>query len=271
MAAANGIVTLMTDFGTVDGYVAAMKGSLLGVNRNVTIVDVTHHIPPQDITEAAFQIATVWSAFPPGTIHVIVVDPGVGGERRAVVVEAGGQFFVTPDNGVLTLLTANVVPGEVVVLDRPEYFLADVSSTFHGRDIFAPVAGHLSTGSVALAELGTPAPTDSLVALPWAPIQDTPSRIHAPVVSIDRFGNCRTLIARRHLTADADLIYVRCGDVTVKGIHRTYGDVPVGKTMALFGSHGGLEIAVRGGSAAQSWEIRRGDPVVVFTGDSFEP
>lgn len=271
MAAANGIVTLMTDFGTVDGYVAAMKGSLLGVNRNVTIVDVTHHIPAQDITEAAFQIATVWSAFPPGTIHVIVVDPGVGGDRRAVVVEAGGQFFVNPDNGLLTLLTANVMPSEVVVLDRPEFFLNDVSSTFHGRDIFAPVAGHLSTGSVQPSDLGSPVAVNSLVALPWAPIQDTPTRIHAPVVSIDRFGNCRTLIARRHLTTDPRALYVRCGDVTVRGIHRTYVDVPVGKTLALFGSHGGLEIAVRGGSAAQSWEIRRGDDVVVFAEETSEP
>jgi S-adenosylmethionine hydrolase len=270
MAAANGIVTLMSDFGTVDGYVAAMKGSLLGANRSATIVDVTHHIPRQDITEAAFQIATVWSAFPPGTIHVIVVDPGVGGERRAVIVEAGGHYFVTPDNGVLTLLTANIVPHKVVVLDRPEYFLSDVSSTFHGRDIFAPVAGHFSTGDLRLDELGSDAPVESLVALPWAPIQDHPTRIHAPVVSIDRFGNCRTLIARRHLTADLSTVYVRCGDVTIRGVHRTYVDVPVGKTMALFGSHGGLEIAVRGGSAAQSWEIRRGDDVVVFTEESPE-
>jgi S-adenosyl-L-methionine hydrolase (adenosine-forming) len=163
------------------------------------------------------------------------------------------------------------MPGEVVVLDRPEYFLNDVSSTFHGRDIFAPVAGHLSTGTASLRDLGSPAPVDSLTALPWAPILDTPNQVHAPVVSIDRFGNCRTLIARRHLTADPASIYVRCGDVTIRGIHRTYVDVPVGKTMALFGSHGGLEIAVRGGSAAQSWEIRRGDPVVVFTEDESEP
>jgi S-adenosyl-L-methionine hydrolase (adenosine-forming) len=270
MATANGIVTLMTDFGTVDGYVAAMKGSLLGVNRDVTIVDVTHHIPAQDVTEAAFQIATVWSAFPPGTTHLIVVDPGVGGDRRAVVVVAGDQFFIAPDNGLLTLLAANVVPDEVISLDRPEYFLADVSSTFHGRDIFAPVAGHLSSGRVTPRDLGSVVPVDSLVLLPWAPIKDHASRIHAPVVSIDRFGNCRTLIARRHLAGDPSSIYVRCGDVTMRGIHRTYGDVPAGKTIALFGSHGGLEIAVRGGSAAQSWEIRRGDDVIVYA-EGFEP
>jgi S-adenosylmethionine hydrolase len=270
MVSANGIVTLMTDFGTVDGYVAAMKGSLLTVNRQATIVDVTHHIPPQDITEAAFQIATVWSAFPAGTTHLIVVDPGVGGERRAVVVVAGGQVFITPDNGLLTLLAANILPDEVIVLDRPEYFRADVSSTFHGRDIFAPVAGHVSSGAVAPHELGSAVEVDSLVRLPWAPIKDHTNQIHAPVVSIDRFGNCRTLIARRHLAGDPASLYVRCGDVMVRGIHRAYVDVPAGKTLALFGSHGGLEIAVRGGSAAQSWEIRRGDDVIVYS-EGFEP
>jgi S-adenosyl-L-methionine hydrolase (adenosine-forming) len=263
----NGIVTLMTDFGTVDGYVAAMKGALLSVNPGATLVDVTHHVPTQDITEAAFQLATVWYAFPPGTTHVIVVDPGVGGDRRAVVIEAGDHYFIAPDNGLLTLLAANVPPSRVVVLDRPEYFRADVSSTFHGRDIFAPVAGHLSSGAVSLDQIGSATDPESLVRLPWAAVQDTPTRIHAPVVSVDRFGNCRTLITRRQLPSDLGSLFVRCGDVTIRGIHRTYTDVAIGKTLALFGSHGGLEIAVRGGSAAQSWEIRRGDDVVVHTAD----
>lgn len=266
-SAPNGIVTLMTDFGTVDGYVAAMKGALLSVNPRATIIDVTHHVPTQDITEAAFQLATVWYAFPAGTIHVIVVDPGVGSDRRAVVVEAGDHYFVAPDNGLLTLVAANVPPARVVTLDRTEYFRADVSSTFHGRDIFAPVAGHLSAGTVTLGQLGSDAEVDSLVRLPWAAAQDTPTRIHAPVVSVDRFGNCRTLITRRQLPSDLSSLFVRCGDLTIRGIHRTYTDVAIGKTMALFGSHGGLEIAVRGGSAAQSWEIRRGDDVVVHTVD----
>jgi S-adenosyl-L-methionine hydrolase (adenosine-forming) len=266
----NGIVTLMTDFGTIDGYVAAMKGSLLRTNPRATLVDVTHHIGTQDITEAAFQLATVWYAFPEGTTHVIVVDPGVGGDRRAIAVQAGRHFFVAPDNGLLTLLTANVEPDAAIVLDRREYFRADVSSTFHGRDIFAPVAGYLSSGEVAFHDLGTSVPVESLVKLPWAPIHDTASRIHAPVVSIDRFGNCRTLITENQLPASRAAVFVRCGDVTIRGIHRTYTDVPVGKTLALFGSHGGLEIAVRGGSAAQSWEIRRGADVEVFSEESAE-
>ncbi len=271
MADPNGIVTLMSDFGTVDGYVAAMKGALLCVNPRATLVDITHHIPPQDVTEAAFQLATVWSVFPPGTTHLIVVDPGVGSDRRAIAVAAGGHYFVVPDNGLLTLVAANVQPSQAVVLDRAELFRADVSSTFHGRDIFAPVAGHLSSGGVSLDDLGSAVELPSLVKLPWAPIQDTPARVHAPVVSIDRFGNCRTLITRKHIPGDLRSVFVRCGDITVRGIHRTYTDVPVGKTLALFGSHGGLEIAVRGGNAAQSWEINRGDDVVVYSEEVAAP
>lgn len=261
---ANGIVTLMTDFGTVDGYVAAMKGALLTVNPRAVLVDVTHHVSTQDVTEAAFQLATVWSTFPRGTIHMTVVDPGVGSERRAIAVEAGGHYFITPDNGLLTLLMANVPPDRAVVLDRPELFRADVSSTFHGRDIFAPVAGLLAAGQIDIVDLGTEINTSSIVRLPWEPVEDRLGQIRAPVVSVDRFGNCRTLLARRELPFNLDNVYVRCNDVTVRGIHSTYSDVPMGKTLALWGSHGGLEIAVRGGSAAISWEISRGDDVIVF-------
>jgi S-adenosyl-L-methionine hydrolase (adenosine-forming) len=264
---ANGIVTIMTDFGTVDGYVAAMKGSLLIAHPRAVMVDVTHHIPTHDITEAAFQLATVWYAFPTGTTHVVVVDPGVGGERRAVAVAAGNHYFIAPDNGILTLLVSNIAPDAAVVLDRTELFRADVSSTFHGRDIFAPVAGYLSSGDVPFSELGSEIDPESLVRLPWAPVRDAAARIHAPVVSIDRFGNCRTLITQPQLPAARDRVYVRCGDVTIRGIHRTYSDVPIGKTLALFGSHGGLEISVRGGSAARSWEINRGAEVEVFATD----
>jgi S-adenosyl-L-methionine hydrolase (adenosine-forming) len=261
---ASGIVTLMTDFGTVDGYVAAMKGALLSTNPRAVLVDVTHHISTQDVTEAAFQLATVWSTFPEGTVHLVVVDPGVGGDRRAIVVEAGGHIFVTPDNGLLTLLVSNVPADSAVVLDRPEYFRADVSSTFHGRDIFAPVAGLLASGMVRPQDLGTEVSVESIVRLPWAPAEDRQGQLRAPVVSVDRFGNCRTLLTRRELQFDLTSVYVRCKDVTVRGIHSTYSDVPMGKTLALFGSHGGLELAVRGGSAAVSWEIKRGDDIIVF-------
>ena len=213
---ANGIVTLMTDFGTVDGYVAAMKGALLSVCPRATLVDVTHHIPSQDVIEAAFQLSTVWSTFPDGTVHVVVVDPGVGSDRRALAVAAGGQYFLAPDNGLLTLLTANVPPDEVIALNEPRFFRSDVSSTFHGRDIFAPVAGHLASGRVKLAELGAPLDAEDIVRLPWAPVDEGGPTVCGPVVSIDRFGNCRTLITRRHLRGDLAHLHVRCGNVAVR-------------------------------------------------------
>lgn len=261
--APNGIVTLMTDFGTIDGYVAAMKGALLCVNPRATLVDVTHHIPTQDVTEAAFQLSTVWSAFPAGTIHLAVVDPGVGSARRAIAIEAGAQYFVAPDNGLLTLLMATVRPDAAVVLDRAQFFRHEVSSTFHGRDIFAPVAGHLSAGKATLEQLGTTVDPASLVRLPWAPVNDGSAVVRGPVVSIDRFGNCRTLVTRGHLPAEVSRVVVQCRTVRLRGVKRTYTDVPAGKTLALFGSHGGLEIAVRGGSAAAAWDITRGDVVEV--------
>lgn len=262
----NGIVTLTTDLGTLDGYVGALKGVLLGAHRRATLVDISHHIPGRDVTEAAFQIAMVWTSFPPGTVHLIVVDAGIEADQRFVVAEAGGHFFVGPDNGVLTLLVANQPASAVVVLDRPEFF-RDWPATFPGRDILAPIAGRLSSESVQLSHIGTPVDPASLKGLPWQATQENPTQVFAPVVSIDRFGNCRTLITRGQIPWDPATVFVRCGDATVRGIHRSYKDVPVGKTLALFGSHGGLEIAVRGGSAAQSWEIARGTTVVVSAAD----
>ena len=262
----NGIVSLTTDLGTIDGYVAALKGVLLTAHRQVTLVDITHHIPNRDVTEAAFQTAMVWSSFPVGTVHLFVVNTGVDTDYRAIVAEAGGHYFVGPDNGVLTLLVENESATRAVVLDRPAFF-REWPATFPGRDIFAPVAGILSSGSVGLDRLGTAIDPSSLMSLPWRATQDSPTRVHASIVSIDRFGNCRTLITRGQIPWDLSSVFVRCGDATVRGIHRSYKDVPVGKTLALFGSHGGLEIAVRGGSAAQSWEIKRGEEVVVSTLD----
>lgn len=262
----NGIVTLTTDLGTVDGYVAALKGVVLSNHRNATLVDVTHHIPSRDVTEAAFQTAMVWSTFPHGTVHLLVVDAGTETSHRPVVAEVGGHYFVGPDNGVLTLLVANEPANALVVLDEPAFF-RDAPAVFPGRDILAPVAGQLASGAVDLGQLGSAVDPGSLASLPWKASHDSPESVHAPVVSIDRFGNCRTLITRRQIPWDLSSVFVRCGDAFVRGIHRSYKDVPVGKTLALFGSHGGLEIAVRGGSASQSWEIQRGESVVVSTVD----
>lgn len=264
---ANGIVTLTTDLGTTEGYVAAIKGAILRVHPRAQLVDVTHHIRTADITEAAFQIATVCTAFPPGTVHLLVVASSDLAAHPPVAAAVGDQYFVAPNHGVLTLVAANVAPSQVRLLDRSELFHDRTGSTFPGRDVYAPIAGHLAAGEVAFDALGSELAPDDLLRLPWAATRDSEHRVHAPIVSVDRFGNCRTLITRAHVPWDLQRVYVRCGDVTVRGIVNAYTDVPEGRTLALFGSHGGLEIAVRGRSAAQSWELARGDDVCVFIGE----
>src|SRR5262245_4204858 len=150
----SGIVTLISDFGTEDAYGGMMKGALLAVNPKATVIDVSHAVAPQDVEHAAWMLRTSFRHFPPGTVHVAVVDPGVGGQRRGIAVEAAGWYFVAPDNGVLSWALHGVAKAMAVHRDRPQYFRREVSATFHGRDIFAPVAGYLSRGT-ALRELGT--------------------------------------------------------------------------------------------------------------------
>ncbi|RIK44066.1 MAG: hypothetical protein DCC58_08840 [Chloroflexi bacterium] len=257
----------MSDLGTVDGYAAALKGAILNAVPRPILIDITHHIPNRDVTEAAFQLAVVFPVFPAGTVHLVVVDSATAGNTRGVCVEIGGHFFVAPDNGVLTLAMANTDPERAVALDRDEFRRPGSVGSFEARDLFAPVAGALASGSAPFESLGTPLDTTALFKLPWTAVVDAPGRVHAPVVSVDRHGNCRTLITRQHLQGDLSRMLVRCGDVLVRGIHESYADVAVGKTLALFGSHGGLELAVRGGSAAASWELQRGDVVVVSRED----
>lgn len=256
----SGIITLLTDFGLSDNYVGQVKGVILSLAPQARLVDLTHEIPPQDVLEGGFQLATAWEAFPPGTVHLAVVDPGVGTERRPVVCLAGGHCFVMPDNGLGTLVFQQYPPEVAVVLDRPEFLRHPVSRTFHGRDLFGPVAARLALGR-APTELGSPIRPDTLVRLNVEPVRQLGDRTTGPVLSIDRFGNCRTLIRPEHLPAPPERVVVRCGGARIRGIVRAFGDVPPGRTLALFGSHGGLEIAVREGSAAHAWEIARGSVV----------
>lgn len=258
------VVSMITDFGLSDTYVGQMKAVILSIAPEARIVDLTHQIPPQDVEEASFQLATAWAAFPPGSVHLAVVDPGVGTPRRPVAFAFGEQRFVMPDNGLPTLLLGDRLPDQVVVLDRPAYHRPHVSKTFHGRDLFAPVAARLAAGA-ALDEVGSPTGVESLVRLDLPPTVATHSVVRGPVVSIDHFGNCRTLIRPEDLPWPLTQVLVRCGSAVVRGIVATYGSVPEGRTLALFGSHGGLEIAVRQGSAAHAWGITRGMMVEVST------
>lgn len=253
----SGIVSLISDFGMTDTYAGQMKAVILGIDPALQVVDLTHNIPPQDVAEAAFQLATAWLAFPEGTVHLAVVDPGVGTPRRPVAFEHHGHLFVMPDNGLATLVLDGSQPVRLVVLDRPELHRPQISRTFHGRDIFAPVVGYLAMGR-ALDEVGSTTSTATLTRLAIPPVDRAESTIRGPVVSIDHFGNCRTLIQPSDLPAPPGQVQVRCGHVVIRGIVPTYGSVPKGRTLAHFGSHGGLEIAVRDGNAARTWEIARG-------------
>jgi S-adenosylmethionine hydrolase len=258
----SGLITLLTDFGERDTYVGQMKAVILSLAPQVRLVDLTHAVPPQDILEGSFQLATAWRACPPGTVHVAVIDPGVGTARRALACLAGEQYFVLPDNGLGTLVFLDVPLRMVVVLDRPQFFRHPVSRTFHGRDIFAPAAAHLASGT-DFTLLGTPIAPSELVQLPLNPVARTPERVQGPLLSIDRFGNCRTLIRPEDVPFAHETALVRCRDVVIHGIHTTYSDVEPGSPLALFGSHGGLEIAIRNGNAAHELGLDRGDLVEI--------
>jgi S-adenosylmethionine hydrolase len=266
------IITLTTDFGAQDPYVAAVKGAILTINPAAQLVDVSHAIRPQAIEQAVFVTAAAWPYFPPGAIHVAVVDPAVGSQRRALALRAGTATFVGPDNGVLSAAlpdkvraTAGDSPAPVglptgcraVSLSNERYFRSPVSSTFHGRDIFGPVAAHLSLG-VALEELGEP--VQRITALPPFRARRQPDgSLRGRVLHIDAFGNLITDVRLEDLPSAKALVQV--ADHTIEGVSTTY---EAGANLrAVTGSSGYLEIAAPGGSAAAILKADLGLPVVV--------
>ena len=279
------MITLTTDFGTSDGYVAAMKGAMLSIHPDARFVDVTHAVSPQDVMEAAFVLNSAAPYFPDGSVHLVVVDPGVGTDRRAVAVRSNGHWYVGPDNGVFPLIIGTETPEAAVELDDPSAWRTDEpSTTFHGRDIFAPAAAHLARGA-DLADIGTP--IDSLQPLRWAlPISDEYT-VQGWVVHVDRFGNCITNIRRETIARALDpdrrvpvpsedaaprnedepvldelpALKGYAGSSVLKGLRSTYGEVAEGEPLMLFGSTGFLEISVNGGDAAELLDIRKGDTV----------
>lgn len=254
------IITLLTDFGSADGYVAAMKGVILSLSPQAMIVDVTHEVPPQDIAYGAYVLATVYRHFPPGTVHLAVVDPGVGSERAAVVVQAAGQTFVAPDNGLLSHVLAEGYDA-AVQLTEPRFWRPEPSRTFHGRDIFAPVAAHLSLG-VPLASLGKPAA--ELVRLPLSEPQRRPDGTWVShIIHVDRFGNLITDMRPDPAWLE-QLAGAQVGSFVINAVVQTYADVPSGAPAILTGSGGFLEIAVRDGSAHHELQAGVGDEVLLF-------
>ena len=265
----NRIITLTTDFGTRDGFVGTMKGVILSINPDATIVDITHEIAPQDVEQGAFLFAASAKYFPPNTIHVVVVDPGVGSARRAIVVQAGEAIFVAPDNGVLTeaisnLQLANGNSGiRVVHLNKPKFWLLRVSNTFHGRDIFAPVAAHLSLGT-PLEAMGEPI-TDWVTLPRVLPMRRADGAIIGRVTQIDRYGNIVTSIAQEMLRdVDPARVVVEIAGKRIAGLKRTYADGAEGELIALISSSWTLEIAQCNGNAAETLGILYGSEVVVW-------
>jgi S-adenosylmethionine hydrolase len=278
------IITLTTDFGISDVYVGVMKGVILNINPNVQIVDITHAISPQNIHEAAFTINSAYRYFPKGTIHVIVVDPGVGSDRQAMVCKTDNAFFVCPNNGVLSYLLQDIETEETctvdaVLIESLDYLLPHISNTFHGRDIFAPVAAHLSLG-VPVAEIG--APIQDLVRFLVPAIHISEGTLTGQIINVDSFGNLITNISENALAAfllssasnenevgqlDKQTVSAKfeimAGNTCVKKLNGAYAESGAGEPLAIIGSFGLLEIAINLGNAEARLGLKNGNSVMV--------
>lgn len=285
----NPLVTLTTDFGLADGYVGTMKGVILSIAPNARLIDITHEIAPQDVRRAAFVLYSAYPFFPPYTVHLVVVDPGVGSARRAIALRTPAGTFVGPDNGVFTYVLAREPVEELVELTEPRFRLPGISHTFHGRDVFAPAAAYLATGT-PLAALGPP--ISDPVTFPLPRLKITAKAIAGEVLHADHFGNAVTSIGRLTWEGEelvlepafqagggkqeagsiksarfkaSEAVVITAGQ-EIAGIRHTYSETAPGETLALAGSTGHLEIAVREGDAMRHLRLRRGDPVTLRLG-----
>lgn len=272
------IIGLLTDFGTTDIYAGVMKGVIAQICPEAYCIDITHAIQPHNVRQAAFVLLDAYHYFSAGTIFLIVVDPGVGSTRRPIVAQAGGYTFVAPDNGVLTYILSEYTNYKVVELSNREYHLHNVSSTFHGRDVFAPVSAHIASG-VPVEKLGPR--LETLFALPFPSLEASEQRVVGEVMHIDQFGNIITSIGNlRWVEADKLSLYPRFGrqrdkivplyasevtvlfhDMIIYSILPTYSETARGSLLSLVGSSGYLEIAINQGSAAARLDARIGDRV----------
>lgn len=298
------IITLLTDFGNQDAYVGIMKGVITGINPTVTIIDLCHSIPPQDIFNGAYLLSTSYKYFPKDTIHVAVVDPGVGSKRDIICVETRNFLFLVPDNGILSFITQEEKPKRIVQVTNNNYFLPAPSNTFHGRDVFAPVAAHLSLG-VKPQQLGNTIEQLDQLDLP-KPYHTKTGQLEGQIISIDRFGNLITNITREHLAqhisnqtqnrvqgsglrskkqgvrsqttgklrntsknkmpSQRNTIKTILGKKKIIGLSKTYSDVKQGEPLFLLGSAGFLEISINQGNAQKYFKVNRGNHIMVKMG-----
>ena len=250
------VITLLTDFGTADYFAGAVKGAILSVNTSAVIADITHEIPPQNIEAGAFTLLAAYASFPAGTIHLAVVDPGVGSDRRPIIVKAGQHFFVGPDNGIFTYIYEREPLYTTFHVTAAKYFRQPTSSTFHGRDVFAPVAAVLSLG-IKPEALGAPITDEVRLQNSLNPEVRKNGDVYGRILHIDRFGNCVTNLTREFLQKGTELV--------VKGKRvskfREFYDGAGKEPFAIWGSSGFLEISVRGRSAARVLRVERGEKV----------
>ena len=255
------IITLLTDFGSSDYFVGAMKAVILSRNPAVTIVDITHEIPAQDIEAAAFNLLSCYADFPGGTIHVGVVDPGVGSDRRPIAIECASQYFVGPDNGLFSWICEREGNWTATCITNQSFFRRPVSNTFHGRDIFAPVAAALSSGHKP-DEFG-PELVDIVKLKSLEPATITADTIEGRIIHIDRFGNCVTNFTRRTLESRGGPTSWRMSlhDREITSFRNFFAESGASELFAIAGSAGFIEICVRNGSAAKLLSVQRGESV----------
>lgn len=288
------IITLLTDFGNQDAYVGIMKGVIAGINPLPNIIDISHNIPPQDIFNGAYLLSTSYKYFPKGTIHVAVVDPGVGSQRDIVCVEIREHLFLVPDNGLLSFVVQEERPKSIVRVTNDRYFLPSFSNTFHGRDVFAPVAAYLSLGTKP-RQLGSKINQLKQVEIPRPEVKKT-GQFEGQIIYIDRFGNLVTNIkredivhverdhnlnrglgsenrwqkpdtfkntAKEKIVSQRDTIETAIGRKKIIGLSKTYTDVKPGEPLILFGSADFLEVSVNQGNAKKYFSVDKGSKVLI--------
>jgi hypothetical protein len=253
-------ITLLTDFGWQDAYVGVMKGAIACINSHLQVIDLTHDIPPQNIAAGRFCLLNAYPYFPPETVHIGVVDPGVGSKRKGVAIQLAEGFLVGPDNGLFSGVLSLSPPIAAVELTNSKYWrTSNPSRTFHGRDIFAPVGAHLASG-VSLENLGKAIAINSLVNLSLPEVAITPTKIIGCIQYCDRFGNLVTNISRDTVISEFRSVIVNEQNIAMG---KTYSDVSEGELVVLVGSHGWIEIAVNGGSAKARLKVDVGDTVII--------
>jgi S-adenosylmethionine hydrolase len=256
------IITLLTDFGAKDHYIASMKGAILSINPRCTLVDITHQVKPHNVKEGAFILANAYSYFPKGTIHLAVVDPGVGGLRKPILFVTRHYFFVGPDNGLFTLAFQREKVKHAITLTNSKYFLPEVSFTFHGRDIFAPVAAHLSLG---LDPRGFGNKISNWSQVFYKKPKKKGRQFLGEILHIDSFGNLISNIPKQdffHFLKERPF-RIRVGERIIQNLKKSYWEGKKRELMALFGSGGFLEISVREGNAQKRLKVKEGGPIIV--------